>query len=368
MADEVKQIFKGGGGRSSNLELYRIIVMLLIVAHHLIVNSGVMVLMAEDPLSYRTTFAYLFGMWGKTGINCFVMITGYFMCESYISLRKWLKLLLEVMFYKIIISSIFWLASYQPFSIKNLYAAWIPITNMSNGFTSAFMVFYLFIPFLNKMVHTLSQKEHLKLIGLSLMVYVIPLFLPLMTIRLVYVTWFCIIYFIASYIRLYSKSIPHSDSVFYWKNITLGLIACGIVSSVTMVRLSSSHDVELAVKLVSDSNAILAIAIAVSSFMWFKNMKIKQSKIINTIGASTFGVLCIHANSDTMRSWLWKDTTNISALFLGDGFAIKAILIVFVIFLICIALDYLRIRFVERPLFVLLDCKFSNYSFWTKIA
>lgn len=29
---------------------------------------------------------------------------------------------------------------------------------------------------------------------------------------------------------------------------------------------------------------------------------------IIAIAASTFGVLLIHANSETMRNWLWKDT------------------------------------------------------------
>ena len=78
--------------RNSNLELYRIIVMLLIVAHHYVVNSGLMSVMKEEPLHIQSIFLYLFGMWGKTGINCFVMITGYFMCKSHISLRKFMKL------------------------------------------------------------------------------------------------------------------------------------------------------------------------------------------------------------------------------------------------------------------------------------
>lgn len=68
--------------RNSNLELYRIIVMLLIVAHHYVVNSGLITVMEETPLSARSIFFYLFGAWGKIGINCFVLITGYFMCKS----------------------------------------------------------------------------------------------------------------------------------------------------------------------------------------------------------------------------------------------------------------------------------------------
>lgn len=42
--------------RNSNLELYRIIVMLLIVAHHYVVNSDMMAEMAKEPLSSRSLF------------------------------------------------------------------------------------------------------------------------------------------------------------------------------------------------------------------------------------------------------------------------------------------------------------------------
>lgn len=45
--------------RRSNLELYRIIVMILIVAHHYVVNSGLMDVMANDPMSFRSLYLYL---------------------------------------------------------------------------------------------------------------------------------------------------------------------------------------------------------------------------------------------------------------------------------------------------------------------
>lgn len=40
--------------RNSNLELYRIIVMLLIVTHHYVVNSVLMPLMDSDPLNMKS--------------------------------------------------------------------------------------------------------------------------------------------------------------------------------------------------------------------------------------------------------------------------------------------------------------------------
>ena len=43
------QVMGGHKIRRSNLELYRIIVMLLIVTHHYVVNSGLMDVMSENP-------------------------------------------------------------------------------------------------------------------------------------------------------------------------------------------------------------------------------------------------------------------------------------------------------------------------------
>ena len=72
--------------RDSNLELYRIITMMLIIAHHYVVNSGLTSVdgvLYTNPTSWRTLFLLTIGAFGKTGINCFLMITGYFMCKSY---------------------------------------------------------------------------------------------------------------------------------------------------------------------------------------------------------------------------------------------------------------------------------------------
>lgn len=76
--------------RQSNIELFRIITMLLIVCHHYVVNSGLFPLIQSNPDSPQSVFLSLFGMWGKTGINCFVLISGYFMCQSKITLKKFL--------------------------------------------------------------------------------------------------------------------------------------------------------------------------------------------------------------------------------------------------------------------------------------
>lgn len=108
-------------------------------------------------------------------------------------------------------------------------------------------------------------------------------------------------------------------------------------------------------RLVSDSNALMAVATAVCSFMFFKDLKIPYNKYINTIGASTFGVLLIHANSDTMRRWLWRDVVDCVGHFTDGVYWGRPVIAVLLIFTICIAIDYIRIKTVEKWTFKWID-------------
>lgn len=344
----------GGNSRLSNLELYRIIVMLLIVVHHYVVNSGVETVMAEAPLSGKSLFLYLLGMWGKTGINCFVLITGYFMCKKQITLRKFLKLLLEVEFYNVVIGGVFLLSGYNSFSLKAMVEMLIPVRSMASGFTSCFLIFYLLIPFLNLLAENMNQKMHLRLLALLLFTYSLMGSIPKFHITFNYVTWFSILYFISSYIRQYGlwNHLKHR----HWGCLTLFSIVISMISCVGMLKLGEAFHIPLAPYWwVADSNKLLAVTTAICSFMYFKDLHIKQSRIINTISASTFGVLCIHANSDTMRQWLWRDTVDSIGQYASDYVYVLPIVSALAIFTICILLDYIRIHTVEKWIFVWID-------------
>lgn len=92
--------------------------MLMIVAHHYVVNSGLMnCIDAQSTLRFQDYFLLLFGWGGKTGIDCFVLITGYFMCTSNITKEKFFKLLGELYFYKIAIWCLFFLPAMSHFQL-----------------------------------------------------------------------------------------------------------------------------------------------------------------------------------------------------------------------------------------------------------
>lgn len=334
--------------RSSNLELYRIIVMLSIVAHHYVVNSGLMEVLKQDPLAARSIYYYLFGAWGKVGINCFVLITGYFMCKSNVTLHKFLKLLLEVYFYRITIFSIFIATGYEALTIKHLFFVLMPVNNVKNSFPSCFLLFYLCIPFLNIMVRSMTQRQHQILLCLLIGIYTgLGTLLP-GKLTTNYVTWFCILYFISSYIRLYQ---PLSNV--HWAKWAGGALLLSIASIVVLLWIGDLRGkIYPRYYFVNDAYKMLAVALGISLFMWFKDMKVPQSKIINRIAQSCFGVLLIHAHSNTMRQWLWKDVLDVAGQYGTDTFVLHSILSVIGIYIICTLIDQLRICLLEKPLFL----------------
>lgn len=349
----IEQRLVGGGNslldkrqRNSNLELYRIIVMLLIVCHHYVVNSEVSHLMRADEFCVRSAFFNIFGAWGKTCINCFVLITGYFMCMSSINWRKYLKLYLQVKFYWIAILIIFVFSRMASVGLKTFIGI-LPFSKIGDSFTNAFMAFFLFIPFLNITVRNMNKKQHVSLIVLLLFIYTFFGMLGYITYN--YVSWFCTLYFISSYIRMHG--LPHNESERFWGWTTCAVFlisVCSILVPALIGRATTYYFVE-------DSNHICALLLSVSSFMWFKNLLIKQNKIINMIGASTFGVFLIHTRGAEMRHWLWYDFINTGAHYYDQYYWAYAIGSVLAIFAVCSIIDIIRINTLEKWAFAFID-------------
>ena len=333
--------------------------MFLIVAHHYVVNSDLIAVdgpMMAYPDSIKTLYLWSLGMWGKTGINCFMMITGYFMCKSTITLKKFLKLILQIYLYKFVIYVIFLIAGYEIFSVTRVIKLIMPIWGINSNFTSCFVVFWLTIPFWNILIQNMTKKQHSLLLILLLVCYTVLGSIPTFNITFNYVTWFGVIYLVSSYIRLYPHTIFDKSHLWGWLTVVSVLLA--LMSMFVMLNLFGCKYAQF---FVSDSNKFFALVVALCSFLWFKNINIPYNKLINLVAASTFGVLLIHANSDAMRTWLWKDMVDCVGhytLSLGD-LILYSLGVVLAIYVVCTLIDIIRIKFIEVPFF-------NWYEKWSK--
>lgn len=182
--------------------------MLAIICGHFIHNSGLYKEggpMNLNPDSFHTYYLLFFGMWAKIGINCFLLITGYFMCKSTITMKKLIKFLLWIYFYDVVIFVLFYIVGYEHLTLGRMCELIMPIWGISDNFVSCFIVFWLTIPFWNILISHMTEKQHSVLVILMVFIYSICGSIPHFRITFNYVTWFGILYLIASYIRLY----PH---------------------------------------------------------------------------------------------------------------------------------------------------------------
>ena len=150
--------------------------------------------------------------------------------------------------------------------------------------------------------------------------------------------------------------------------MTVITLTISALSVVVCAWLGTVLDRHMAFYFVADSNKIMAVTTALSAFLFFKNVKVPYNKFINTVAASAFGVLLIHANSDAMRQWLWKDVLNNMAMYESSLLVVHAIGSVALVYIICTVIDYLRIRFIEAPFFLWWDEKwvriYEHYQFF----
>ncbi len=76
--------------RNSSLELLRIIAMILIVVHHYAVHSGF--IYEYQPFTASKLIMQTLSIFGKVGVNIFILISTYFLCsQTECKYKKWLK-------------------------------------------------------------------------------------------------------------------------------------------------------------------------------------------------------------------------------------------------------------------------------------
>ncbi len=337
-------------GRQSNVELYRIIVMLLIVAHHYLVNSKLQgVVNAGLCSTPRTIFYLLLCAWGKTGINCFVCITSWFMCKSNINAKKFIKLLCQIYFYRLLFSAVFICTGSIELTPRRLFSILFPLGgHVDTGFINCFIVFYLCIPFLNRLLGSISQLMHFRLVMIFLGIYTFATAIPYFSIQFNYISWFIVLYVTVAYLRFYKSSFTESRK--YCGFSMLVLICIAVFSIIAIFLLTcyvNKKYIDLVYYWISDSHKILACGIGITSFLFFKNLNIPSSKIINAISATTFGVLLIHADSRAMKHFIWDGLIRASEFVDSKWFVVHSIGSVLAVFAVCSLIEFLRIKLIE---------------------
>lgn len=152
--------------RQSNIELLRILAMILIIAHHFALFGAFG--FSETAVSINKLWIQFIQIGGKIGVNIFILISGYFLInEKSIKINRIIRFWLQIFTYSIIFFIIFIACGIKTYSTKELIYHMFPITYSLWWFASAYFVLYLLIPYVNKLLTSLSKLEYQKLIVLT---------------------------------------------------------------------------------------------------------------------------------------------------------------------------------------------------------
>lgn len=335
--------------RKPNIELMRVIAMIMVTMLHALGHGGVLALYDFGSVGY--IIMWLIETLSYVSVNLFVLITGYFMVNSDFKISRIIKLSVQVEFYSLICLIIAKFVLKQGINIEDIVRAVFPLTGGIYWFASSYVVLIALSPMLNRFIHSISKNElFLTCILLCVIFCVIPTFLfwgrNVLSNGSEFI-WFTILYFTAAYIRFYGD-----DTAFLkrsnGKYLAVYIIFCliGLMSRLVIGQLGKIIYGQPKFEGIFYSyNSVIIFTASICLFMFFKNIKIENkilSKVITGIGSVCFGAY-LYSDNPFLRKPLW-DIVNISEIVrnAGLGSIILLIAVVLVIFLIGCIIEWVR--------------------------
>ncbi|WP_274656680.1 acyltransferase family protein [Streptococcus equinus] len=324
--------------RQSNFEILRIIAMFCIVLGHSMTH-GTLLNSSSDFSGINFFIFRFFAYSGKIGVYLFVLITGYFMIYSNISIKKVVKLWLPVVFWSVFLT-IFIGIFINQLSYKEVVMSFLPIVFNRYWFVSTYIFLYLLIPFINKSLLNLNIRQEILICVLGFFIIVPSNYLYGNNLN----SWlmsFCFTYSIGAIIRKRELLKRKKTRIFRRVFLGLGLIGNSI-NSIIITYARNSTPVLNKLSIFLQKETVFCLFVALSLFIIFGTVTIPYNRLINTIASATFGIYLIHDNSK-MEYLLWIKIFRMNQL--SSSLLISIFYVLFctiTIFMVCSMLELIR--------------------------
>lgn len=338
--------------RNTSIELLRIICMMSIIAHHCVVHGGAYTM--DNGINKWIALVLLPG--GKICFDVFIAISAWYMIDSKFRASRFMKIWLQILFYNLFFTFLtdkLGAGYAAPIGIRDWIGNFFPILGNSHGFAAAYLMFYLFVPFLSMLAHQLSQRQTQLLILLlaasqvfsSLMGSVTRYYQPMPG----EVVLFVLFYYIALYLKRWPMKIQSN------KPILFAIVLCGWIL-ITAFRIGYAlypdtffftWGVEITANESSLSNIISGFAL----FLLVKDWKMPHIPMINTVASTTFGILLYH-DHNFFRPVIWQRFIKASTWYYVPPmqFVFYIVLSVLGVFIVGMLVDFGR-QFLEKQIF-----------------
>ena len=265
--------------RDSNFELLRIVAMLMIIGHHLALYGAP----CDDPsyISPNILLCQFIQGGGKLGDNIFILITGYFsITTDKVNYLKIYRLWKQMVFFMLVDYFIAAAAGYTSFSFLSFLSCLFPMMTGQYGFVTGYVTLLLFVPYLNRLLQSLSFREYgVFLISYFLVYGLLPSLGFAWVVGFSNIIWFVFIYSMGALFKLYGSKFCRSAKQYglhalFWLFLT--------VSAVLIIDLVNTHFPPLWFDLTQFYNlySLNIILLSADLFLFFAKsrlFRIKQS-------------------------------------------------------------------------------------------
>ena len=330
--------------RLSNFELLRLIAMFFIVLSHIaVLGRGSAI--DRDSFTPLSVFIHFSAGLSQVGNNLFILLTGYFLVKGRMNSRRVFTLVLQTLFYSWIFFLVFFFGGFYSFTREEMLENIFPILFKTNWFISCYLCFIFFSPFINALLLKINKAQHLFLCLFCFFLWSV-LYIWKTETYLNDFAGFLEIYLIGAFFGIYPVKLK-KGVCFAAGSLALPLL---LAFYTLLVYLGTKY--EFFYRKADDFTRFYAastVFVSIAIFLCAKEWKI-QSKIVNSLAGSVFGVYLIHYNFcvrkvilPALYSLLLPLHPTLHILIL-PCFAIG-------IFLVCLLIEKLRAFLMDKLLF-----------------
>lgn len=314
--------------RQNNFEALRMLAMFMVIVLHYL-DKGNILTSAADVFQGTSYLAWFIESFAIVAVNVYVLITGYFMCESSMKPSRLLQIICQVWWYALLVPVILCMCGIvdiRSFQLYDILQFVFPIHMKHYWFVTAYVVLMLFVPFLNMGIRYMSKIQ----LAVSIVLMSVYQMFPKSVLPVKFteddagngVLWLICLYLIAAYIRKYGIAFFSSAKK---------SILCYIAGSVSIfASLLVMRKVYFALDAFGESlsfgyhyNHILCLFASVSLFYAVKYWNISEgvcSRLIGKLAPYTFGVYLLHEHILVRYRWVaWLQVQPDTNVFLFVG-------------------------------------------------
>ena len=343
--------------RQNNLEKLRCLAMMMVVILHFLGKGNLLGDVSAPEMSAVGAAAWVLEALCIVAVNCYMLISGYFLCESSFKLSRLLRLYLQIWMYSAGVGLVAWAAGLVPADEVNIHyflSLLFPISMGHYWFMTAYVFLYLLFPLVGMAVKRMTKEQLTLVLALCLGAFcVLKSVLPF---RLEEdgkgydFLWYLCVFLVAAYIRKFGIKFLEKK----WRCICLYLISCGaILLELYVLRqlYLSRGSFELILKISFEYNHILALLAAVGLFGWFRLGK-NEGILANAaagIAPYVLGVYLLHENIGIRYGWQeWFRADHIQSVGQLVLWTAIAVICVFAVGVITEAVRSLVVKVLEK--------------------